>query len=181
MSFSQISYMNAKTELGYDIIPLDLVGRHAYTLGAVYQDDYLVKLNEIYPLDEVLGPRKESLSEANWKDINHFCKDALECIEGERELGAILYCSANEGSWQPHIIDPGLMKLIGSSKTYLELVEQISPDHQQIEPDEWMVYGVSVARREGFVITTSCNDNVIILPAQKFIEYCISRNESEFQ
>ena len=65
------------TKLGKEIIPIELVGRNAsYTVlkdpvkpaypkgyEMRYSDDYLSRLNETYPIDEILGEYIENMAQ----------------------------------------------------------------------------------------------------------------------
>jgi len=172
--------MTNKTELGNDIIPDELVSRSASLREGKYSDDYLSKISQIYSLNDVLGSRIEGLAAGNWNDLHHFTmKSPLRNSEGENILNGILYTTANTKAWQPKIIDVGSLTdtRIETAEEYLEAVENISPTHNKGMMDGGAIFGIAVAQRRGFAIPTKYENNVVILPSQKFIEYCVQQGK----
>jgi len=172
--------MTNKTELGKDIIPEELIGRDASLREGKYNDDYLSMISQIYPLNDVLGSRIEGLAARNQNDLYHFTRESpLGNLEGENILEGILYTTANTRAWQPKIIDVGSLTdiRIETAEEYLEAVESINPTHNKRMADRGVMFGIAVAQRGKFVLPTKYENNVVILPSQRFIEYCVQQGK----
>ena len=120
--------MANKTDLGYEIIPIELVGKDASLEKGIYNDSYLSE-----------------------------------------------YRSANAKLWQPKIINVGALTdiQIKTAEVYLESVRKTSPTDNKGKIDAGTIFGIAVAQRGGFALPTKYENNVIVLPSQRFIEYCV--------
>lgn len=182
------------TRLGKEIIPVELVGQNAsyqilqqskkasYPRGdeVRYSDDYLSRINYLYPLGEIVGSRREGIVAGKWNDLNHFTMGSpLQNSEGEQVLNHILYSSAHAGLWQPQVIDISELKdtKIKTSEEYLDAVARLSPRYNERMIDGGVIFGISVAQRGGLVLPTRYESKVIVIPSQKFIEHCIEQNK----
>ncbi|NOQ56311.1 MAG: hypothetical protein GQ477_05925 [Nanohaloarchaea archaeon] len=152
--------MVERTEL--ELIPEELIGKDANIENEIYTDAYLEQINNLYPLDDVVGSRKAGIAKGKWKDLNHFTIGSpLHDSDAEDILNSILYNSANTGIWQPKRI-----KLV-SNNTAKEYIEKVDRNDT-----------VGIAKKRGFVYLTSVSDDIVfVLPTQSFVEYCISQNE----
>jgi hypothetical protein len=177
------------TRSGKKVIPIELVGKNidyrilknpkkpAYPDGneVMYSDDYLARLNSTYSLNDVLGERVKDIADRNSRDIAHLVMGSpLNNSEGEDVLAYMLINSAQSGLWQPFIIDvPKLTdSQIQTAKEYLERVESISPTYNKGMIDGGLLFGLSVAKRGGLALPIEHENNVIVVPSQKFVEYC---------
>ncbi len=175
------------TRQGKEIIPVELVGKNAdyevltqhpinpdYPQGKEvrYSDDYLVRLNQTYSLNEVLGNYAKNIAQR--KGLERFVMGSpLKNSEGERILAYILINSAQAESWQPFIIDvPRLTDTpIQTAKKYLEDVERISPDYNKRMNEGGILFGLAVAKRGGLALPTEHDNKVVVVPSQTFLEY----------
>ncbi|MCK4729834.1 MAG: hypothetical protein KAT28_00800 [Candidatus Aenigmarchaeota archaeon] len=172
--------MIEKTLYGVPVISEELMGKNDIIENDRYTDAYLEQINELYHLDNILGSRKSGIANGEWADLDYFTRSSpLRNSEGEDILNAILYHSANAGLWQPKIIDVDKLTdpRIKTAEEYLEQVKTISPDYGRGMISKGNIYGISVAKKGGFVELNSLDNKVIVLPTQSFVEYCISRNE----
>jgi hypothetical protein len=179
--------MALMTDLGKEIISMGMVGDNikyeilkspkklAYPKGdeVRYSDDYIFKLNELYNMNDMLGNRIEKLAQGY--GIEHFVMGSpLNNSEGEDILGHILFNSAKAKQWQPFIIDVPFLKDakdIPTAKEYLDRVQKISPNYNRGMIDGGLLFGLSVAKRGGFVLPFDYDNKVIIVPSQPLIEY----------
>jgi len=154
------------------VIPIDLVGQQAALHEKRYSDAYLDRINQTYPLDEVLGDYKARIA-GDSGTVLHFLTmgSPLRKKEGERVLRFILKASARAGLWQPDITDT-----TGLSELHYAAIDQCLADIGK-DPvkthalDEGFLYGVQVARKGGFVLPTSHLDQLVLLPSQAMVEY----------
>ena len=95
----------------------------------------------------------------------------LQMTEAEVVLAHILISSAKAGIWQPKIIDvPKLTDTyIKTAKEYLSEVDKSCRKKFMI--DEGTLTAIKVARDGRFVLTTSYEENVIVLSTFTAVEY----------
>jgi hypothetical protein len=178
------------TEIGKEIIPIELVGKNinykflkdsqksAYPKGDEfrYSDDYLARLNNTYFLKDVLSKRIKSIANRERDGLASFVMGSpLNNSEGEDILAYVLINSAQAELWQPFIIDvPKLTDVpqIKTAREYLERVESISPNYNKGMIHGGILFGLSVAKRGGFVLPTEYENKVIVIPSQEFVKYC---------
>ncbi|MBI4176053.1 MAG: hypothetical protein HY518_02535 [Candidatus Aenigmarchaeota archaeon] len=166
------------TEPRYSKIPRELVGRDAALREGTYSDAYLARINAQYPLGEILGERKAGIANGSLTDLFHFTMGSpLNVTEAENTLSAILYSSANKDLWQPWIINGSKLDAphISNAAQFLEAVEKRGT-YRTGMVDEGPVFGTSLAKIGGFVYPTLFENNVIIMPSQKFVDYCALRS-----
>jgi len=180
------------TELGKDVIPLELVGTNAeyrtlrvpYTPAypdgteGIFSDAYLARLNDVYPFAEILGDSESGL--AKRKGVERFVFGSpLKNIEGEKILAYMLINSAQAGIWQPMVIDvPKLTDTqITSAARYLELVNQISPSYNKGMIDGGILFGLAVAQRGELALPIAFDNKVIAVPSQSFVEYIAQQKD----
>ncbi|MBI2583559.1 MAG: hypothetical protein HYW25_02735 [Candidatus Aenigmarchaeota archaeon] len=170
--------MNGQTGSGRRVIPERVAGQNAHVQGGIYDDDYLKEINDLYPLEDVLGARIDGIAIGSSRDANHFTMGSpLQNSEGEHVLNFILYRSANAGIWQPEIIEVSALTDtdIRTAEEYLERVRTISPDYGRGMIDRGMIYGIARAQSGGLVIPARVGNSVIVIPHQNFVEFCMSR------
>lgn len=177
------------TTSGRALIPVQLAGRNASYLAlrsptdpayprgdeARYSDDYLLRLNREYPLNDLLGERlRRDIRMKDTSTLTRLVMDSLlQNSEGEWTLGRMLISSAEAGVWHPQIIDvPRLTDTqIKTASEYLKAVESISPTYGQGMIDGGTLFGISVAKRGGLALPVEYDSKVMVIPSQKFIEY----------
>ena len=164
-------------QTGREVIPVELVGTDAVLREGRYNDGYLSRINAMYSLVfEILGARKTEIRRGSWSGFDHFTMNSpLQNSEGEQVLNAILYASARADVWQPEIIEvPKLTDTtIRTARKYLKAVEEAYKVPGMV--NQGTLYGIHIARDGGFVNLTNVGENVIVVPNQTFVEYCLQR------
>ena len=141
----------------YRVIPKELFGKNA-TLSAEkgYNDDYLNELNRFYSLDEILGKRKEGMLRKEWNAFTSLTMNSpAHNSEAEDILNMVLYNSAKKGAWTAY------------------LYNHSEPD--RCIKNEW-AKPINMAERAGLILVRPFEKNVVSVPSQYFIDYCISKN-----
>lgn len=145
------------------------LGRNITINTKEYHDAYLDLLNHNYPLDTVIGSRKD--------EIDYFVNNSLENIEGEKILEMILSNSVDTDSWQSIIfaVDTLIDTAIKTADEYVKHIGTMNPDYKVAED---LTYGgIRVAKMRGFVELFSFDNKVAVIPTPSFAEYCISKNK----
>lgn len=168
------------------IIPLELVGRNltyhhlrspakpAYPRGdeVKYTDDFLLRLNEQYPIKDILGKQIETLAQR--KGLEHFVMDSpLQNTEGEDVLAYMLINSAQAQRWQPFIIDvPNLTNTsIQTANEYLQEIAKKTPESNRGMVEGGLLFGLAMAKRDQLALPIEYDNKVIVLPSQEFVRY----------
>lgn len=168
---AQYNFQKQLTILLKEVIPKELVGQEARLHDGKYVDSYLIKLNNNYPLDEVLGTRKEEISKGT--NLGFYVMDSpTRYAEAESVLGSILFNSAHAGLWQPKLIScTDEIK----AKSYLDGINLYSAEIGG-RLEEGLQFGINRAQNCGFVFTNIVGSDIVVSPSQQFAEYCIQRN-----
>jgi hypothetical protein len=181
--------MTLKTIMDKEVILNDLIGKNleykmlktperpAYPKGdeVQYSDDFISKLNEVYPLTDILGKDIKQILEG-WNITRYIMSSPLNSTEGEDIMGYIITRSVQAEKWQPFIIDvPKLTDTsIKTAKEYLNEVAKLNIQSRHgIEGG--LLFGLAVAKNGGFAHPFDYNDKLIIMPTQSLIEYFARR------
>lgn len=186
--------MSEKPELttyGRKVISAELIGQNAdleflaepevpaYPKGneIIYTDDYLVALNEEYPLNEILAGDVEKIIDR--RIIPKYIIDSpLQNSEGEHILDYMLINSARAGEWHPYVVDVSQLTdtPIKTAVEYLERVDNINPNYNKGKIHGGNLFGLAVAKRSGFALPIVYDEKLIALPSQRFVEFLGERN-----
>ena len=165
--------MTKIAEAKIERINSELIGVNAVTQNGIYSDAYLNRLNELYPLLEIIGKRRQGIIDSDWSSIAHFVMGTpLQNTEAEGTLVQILFASAKPGIWQPWTIRKHRNKLIGNIDEYIDSIRNTSKVPGYV--DQGDLYGITRAEKGGFVRLTKFEKSAIVLPTQDFVEYCAS-------
>jgi len=176
-------------------ISLDLLGKNAEFRNGLYHDEYLSRINEVYPVTKVLGSRLESVTEGEWTALSFFTMGSLGCFENEELLNAILITSAKKNLWQPAMIDitdPEDSSIIAESN-YLKIINAEDPKNylQNIKLPEGLkkykkeyiiediIYVVNSIKEDEFYLPSVFKNKRFFLPSEEFIKYCYDKTISE--
>lgn len=176
------------TKLRKEIIPIELIGQNiryrvlknpikpAYPRGdeIKYFDNYVLGLNDVYSLNDILGERTQEIAKGTRNSIASIVMGSpLNNTEGENTLAYMLMSSAQAGEWQPFVIDvPYLTDTsIATAKEYLGRVESISSSYNKGMICGGILFGLAVAKRGGLTLPLEYDNKVIVIPSQTFIEY----------
>ncbi len=158
-----------------------LVGRNAHLQKIKYSDDYLNKLNEKYSLKRLLGKIIDEVTLENARYLGYFTKKALNNSDAEDILKGILIQSAKIRIWNSKIMNFSKLAFsrIRSADEYLDAIVNNISIYEFGKSRSSTVSGISIAHKEGFVLLSKYENSVIIIPSQKFVEYCFEKKEKK--
>ena len=176
--------MTPKMRSGKAYIPHNRIGRNAKLEVATYVDDYLRRLNRLYPVGETLGEHQEGVARGNPEALTRFTRGAIPVEytypEGERILSSILVRSAHAEKWQPDITDVLLVERVrglaaGTPREYHRAAANGRYEKVGLFDKESLLGTKGLVDNGVVKMAKSLDQKVIIIPTQAFVEYCASR------
>ncbi len=143
-----------------------------------YHDLYLTRLNQLFSIDDVLGSKKDDIKKRKFDSaMGILVNSPLQNMEGEGVLARILINSSMADLWQPFTINvPRLTDTSTSTaKEYLERVDQMDSSYNIGKINAGILFGLYMAKKGGFVLPIGYDNKVIVVPTQKFVEYCAKK------
>jgi len=123
-----------------------------------YSDDYLEKLNELYPFKFIFGPKIKALKCGSSDVLSPIVNNSdIKDFEGEKVLEYMLTRSAQAELWQPWVINH-----VDFNEDKMLVIESYLESFKQITPE--------------FGFRRYYENKTLISPSQKFVEHCSKFN-----
>jgi hypothetical protein len=157
------------------MININLIGENKQIVNGTYSDDYLVKLNEEYPIKNILHSKYDSVLQGDKMTLLSLAQDSpMGDCESESIIHIILGNSAEVGKWIPGQLRPEHYGY--TANNYFAALNTIPVDEEECFVDEFM-WGLRKSEYHDFVKLVKYEGFVVFIPTEKLIEHCKSNVE----
>lgn len=149
----------------------NLAGTSAYIKDEQYHDAYLAYLDEFYIIEDVFGTYCGEIVGGIESRLEEFIKNIPGSFNGGEAFINILEESALEQRWQPDIVCFSTLNELDGVKSTREALDYIRGERWMERTDEGYLEDVKEAYAHGFLIPSTYQGSLIVLPSQTCVEH----------